>query len=131
MYGQQENERFFRLVDTFTNDRNDTKLQELILKLYDFSRSHPSPNVWLDSLVNMYDLSEDVEIDKLPFIQVLKDNIAMQLGGAKKLLKEAYEMTKWPGGPAPRAENYIDDLQIVERLQRAAKKNSWQSLYNK
>lgn len=127
-YGKEDNERFYRLVDTFTGDRSDTELQELILKLFDFSRSHPSPNQWLDELVEMYHLSEDAQIDDLSIIQVLNDDIEMQLNGAKKLLEEAYEMTKWPGGPAPRAENYLDDLQIVDRLQQATKEG-WEALY--
>lgn len=127
-YGKEQNDPFFKLVDTFTGDRSDGELQELVLKLYDFSRSHPHPNLWLDSLVDMYDVTEYSRIEDLPFAQILLSDIEMQLTGVRQMLEEAYEMTQMPGGPAPRAENYLDDLEVVSRMQKAVKE-SWPSLY--
>lgn len=127
-YGKGENEPFFKLVDTFTGDRSDGELQELVLKLYDFSRSHPYPDLWLDALVDMYDLPQGASIEELPFAHILMADIDLQLTGAKQMLEEAYELTKVPGGPAPRAANYLDDLEIVERMRKAARE-SWESLH--
>ena len=84
-YGKEENESFYLLVDTFTNDRNDDALHGLILKLYDFARSHPDPGMWLSSLVDMYDVSEGTELEELPFMDVLKFDISLQLSGARDL----------------------------------------------
>jgi len=127
-YGKENNEAFFRLVDTFTNDRSDTALQELVSKLYDFSRSHPNPDKWLDQLVEMYNVTEDMDIDQLPFMDVLRFDISQQLEGAKSLLEEAYEMTKLPGGPAPRAENYLDDMEVVSTVLKQVN-GPWDQLY--
>src|SRR5690606_2425685 len=121
-YGKENNETFFHLVDTFTNDRNDDALQGLILKLYDFSRSHPDPNLWLEQLVNMYDVTETTDIESLPFIGALMFDVNLQLSGAKELLEEALAIAKQPAGPAPRAENYIEDLQVIESMEKAAGK---------
>lgn len=128
-YGKEKNDQFFRLVDTFTGDRSDEELQELVLKLYDFSRSHPYPDHWLDALVDMYDIPEGTGIQELPFTQILLSDIELQLTGARQLLEEAYEMTQMPGGPAPRAANYLEDLEVVSRMQKAAKE-SWASLHS-
>lgn len=128
-YGKEKNEPFFKLVDSFTGDRSDGELQELVLKLYDFSRSHPYPDLWLDTLVDMYDVPEASNIDDIPFAQILKSDIELQLTGARQMLEEAYEMTKMPGGPAPRAVNYLDDLEIVHQMQKALKQ-SWESLHS-
>lgn len=119
-YGKIDNDAFFRLVDTFTSDRSDEELQTLVLKLYEFSRSHPFPNQWLDELVSKYDVTENTRVDDLEFGKLLLADIRLQLSGAKGLLEEAYEMTKWPGGPAPRAVNYEDDLEIIRQMERAA-----------
>lgn len=127
-YGLENNEAFYRLVDTFSNDRSDIALQDLVRELYDFSQSHPNPHQWLDELVELYHISDDTAIETLPFIADLHVDIRLQLDGAKQLLEEAYEMTKMPGGPVPRAENYLDDLNIVERLKKAHD-HSWHSLY--
>ncbi|MBS4218041.1 helicase-exonuclease AddAB subunit AddA [Bacillus sp. FJAT-49711] len=127
-YGKQGNEPFYQLVDTFSNDRNDSALQELVLKLYDFSRSHPEPFLWLDQIVEMYDVTENTNIESLPFIDILKFDMQLQLSGAKELLEQALNISKTPGGPAPRAENYVADLTIVERMEHAALQ-SWDNLY--
>lgn len=119
-YGKKDNESFFRLVDTFTGDRSDEELQTLVLKLYEFSRSHPFPDQWLDELINMHGVTEDHRVDDLVYGKLLLSDIRLQLSGAKGLLEEAYDMTKWPGGPAPRAVNYADDLEIVGQMEKAA-----------
>ena len=128
-YSSEDNEVFFDLVDRYTSDRNDVELQTLIRELYFFSRSHPTPSVWLDQLTAMYDLSETEEVESLPFVQYLLQDIEMQLIGAKDQLEQAMELTKLPAGPAPRAENLVDDLKQVSEL--IALKNSWEQLSEK
>ncbi|WP_102271873.1 helicase-exonuclease AddAB subunit AddA [Cytobacillus massiliigabonensis] len=127
-YGREGNDDFYELVDTFTNDRSDLALQDIVRELYDFSRANPSPEQYLDSIVQMYDVDETTEIEELPFVKDLLHDIELQLHGAKQLLEQGLAMTKLPGGPAPRAENFIDDLHIVQTL-IDAKKDSWATLY--
>ncbi|MBN8192506.1 helicase-exonuclease AddAB subunit AddA [Bacillus sp. NTK074B] len=127
-YGKEDNHDFFKLVDTFTNDRSDGALQDMIRKLYDFSRSHPNPDEWLLSLEEMYELEEGREIDDLSFIQPLLTDIQLQLHGAKGLFQRALDLTRVPGGPAPRAENFLSDIEIVDSLE-ASLSNSWNALY--
>ncbi|WP_248893055.1 helicase-exonuclease AddAB subunit AddA [Bacillus methanolicus] len=128
-YGKSDNEAFFSLVDTFTNDRSDEALQDIIRELYDFARSNPSPDRYLKSIIEMYDVDENGKLEDLPFMDALLDDIEMQLEGAKQMLLEGLELTKLPGGPAPRAENFMDDLHIVDTL-ISAKNDSWSTLYN-
>ena len=44
------------------------------------------------------------------------------------MLEAGLDLTKLPGGPAPRAENFLDDLLIVETM-IVASKESWNALY--
>ncbi|MBO0993644.1 helicase-exonuclease AddAB subunit AddA [Bacillus sp. SD088] len=129
-YGLEENEAFFQLVDTFTNDRSDHALQELVFKLYDFSRSHPNPDQWLEQIVMMYDLKDDQVIDELPFMNALKFDIQLQLAAAKDMLRSAEEIAQLPGGPSPREDNYLDDLLIVKDLEEAYLQG-WEKLYER
>ncbi|MEH6986751.1 helicase-exonuclease AddAB subunit AddA [Cytobacillus firmus] len=127
-YGKEGNEGFFALVDTFTNDRSDTALQDIIRDLYDFARSNPSPDQYLDSIVEMYNVDGVSSLEQLPFVRSLLEDIDLQLKGAKQLLQFGLELTKLPGGPAPRAENFIADLHVVNTLIEA-KNDSWTMLY--
>lgn len=54
MYDQDNNQIFEETVDSFSAVRDDTKLQETVLALYDFLRSHPFPNRWIEEKTSMY-----------------------------------------------------------------------------
>ncbi|MCB5236656.1 helicase-exonuclease AddAB subunit AddA [Niallia circulans] len=127
-YGKENNVAFFDLVDAFTNDRSDDALQRMIQEIYDFSRANPFPSAYLQSLIKMYVIGEDTDIMELPFMQHLIDDVELQLEGVRKLLEYGYELTQLPGGPAPRASNFLDDLEIVSILEKAMA-HSWGTLY--
>lgn len=128
-YGKEGNENFFKLVDTFSNDRSDEALFKMIQNLYDFSRANPIPEKYLDLIIDMYRVDEHMPIDNLPFMKELLFDIDLQLHEAEELLKKGYELTLLPGGPAPRADNFQDDLRILEGL-HYAKNDSWETLYH-
>lgn len=127
-YGKENNDSFFTLVDTFTNDRSDMGLQDIVRELFDFARSNPNPTKYLDSIVDMYRVGDSTKMEDLPFINALLYDIELQFEGAKQLEREGLELTKLPGGPAPRAENFLDDERIIDLL-LAAKSESWEALY--
>lgn len=127
-YGKQDNEAFFNLVDSFTSDRSDDALQDIVRSIYDFARSNPLPEQYLQSIVDMYDVAQPTDIEDLPFIQALLFDIELQLEAAKEMIKRGLEITKLPNGPAPRAENFLDDLQVIDMLIKA-KNDSWSTLY--
>lgn len=127
-YGKENNEAFFRLVDSFTSDRSDADLMEIVLSIYDFARANPSPQGYLQSLVDMYDVSAVKNIEELPFVELLLFDIELQLEAARDMILKALEIAKLPGGPAPRAENFLEDLQLIDSLM-LAKQESWTVLY--
>ncbi|WP_338449093.1 helicase-exonuclease AddAB subunit AddA [Niallia oryzisoli] len=127
-YGKADNEDFFRLVDSFTNDRSDTALMDIIRDLYDFARANPDPDRYLQNIIQMYDVDTNVSINELPFMKSCMFDVVLQLEGVKGMLEKGLALTKLPGGPAPRAENFLDDLQIVEAM-LAACKDSWNTLH--
>src|SRR3954470_23442081 len=126
-YGKPNNEDFFRLVDSFTNDRSDSALMEIIHDLYDFARSNPAPQNYLQEIVNMYEVDSVSKIDELPFMKSLLFDIELQLDAVKDLLEKGLALTRVSGGPAPREENFLDDIRIVDTM-IAASKESWNTL---
>ncbi|WP_077211139.1 helicase-exonuclease AddAB subunit AddA [Bacillus dakarensis] len=127
-YGKKDNESFYALVDTFSNDRSDLALQNIVREIYDFARSNPEPEQYLQSMIQMYKVDESVPLEKLPFMHSLMYHIELQLEGAKQLLQRALQLSEMPGGPAPRAENFLDDIRIIDSLLEA-KNESWERLY--
>ncbi|MEH6955203.1 helicase-exonuclease AddAB subunit AddA [Neobacillus drentensis] len=127
-YGKKENESFFNLVDSFTSDRSDAALMDIVRSIYDFARSNPLPDQYLQSIISMYEVSSIHNIANLTFMEALLFDIELQLGAAKELIKRGMEVTKLPGGPAPRAENFLDDLTMIDTL-LLSKDDSWETLY--
>jgi ATP-dependent helicase/nuclease subunit A len=129
-YGREGNEAFFDLVDRYTGDRSDSDLQVMVRKLYDESRAHPNPFRWLHQLVDSYHIKEETTVDELPFLSVIQKEINMQLQGANAILLQALEITRTPGGPAPRAVNIEEDLQQLHELTQSHE-SSWEDLYHR
>lgn len=127
-YAKEDNQAFFNLVDSFTSDRSDHALMEIVQTIYDFARSNPVPESYLQSIVSMYDVSSQTRLEDLPFIQALLYDIELQLEAVKEMLNKGMEITKLPGGPAPRAENFSDDIKLIDAL-LLAKRDSWETLY--
>ncbi|WP_353856183.1 helicase-exonuclease AddAB subunit AddA [Bacillus sp. Bos-x628] len=107
---------FFELVDRYTSDRHDLDLQWLVKRIYEFSRSHPSPLQWMRAFISLYDVDEHTKVEDLPFYRYIKEDISLVFRSCQELLERALALTKEPGGPAPRAENFIDDLQQINEL---------------
>ncbi|MGD6817725.1 helicase-exonuclease AddAB subunit AddA [Metabacillus sp. 84] len=125
-YGKEDNEPFFDLADRYSSDRSDLALQDLIRTLYDFSRSNPNPDAWLDRLPQLYDVNEDSRLEEQPYFPVIREDIAISTGLAKERLEEAMRLIRMPGGPAPRADDVSDYLDQVNRL--LEKEGTWDEL---
>jgi ATP-dependent helicase/nuclease subunit A len=134
-YGKENNEAFYQLVDRFSSDRSDQELQNRVLQLYDFSRSHPFPGKWLEEMAFKYGsrdgqggvLEDHTDLEGEWTSEVLAD-IALQLEGLHDLLQQGLALTREPAGPAPYAENLEEDLQLINNLCRACK-DSWEATY--
>ena len=50
---------FIALSEMFLSERDDVKLEEIIEKLYAFSRSYPSPGLWLDEICENFSPERD------------------------------------------------------------------------
>jgi ATP-dependent helicase/nuclease subunit A len=127
-YGKKDNEAFFILVDSFTSDRSDDALKDIVRSIYDFARSNSLPDHYLHSIVSMYEVAEVTNVESLPFVQALLFDIELQLQAAKEMIRRGLELTKLPAGPAQRAENFSDDLLVIDTL-ILAQQDSWATLY--
>ncbi|MGM7700823.1 helicase-exonuclease AddAB subunit AddA [Pseudalkalibacillus sp. Hm43] len=129
-YGKEDNETFFDLVDRFSNDRADDEIQKMIIRLYDFARSYPWPKVWLDRMVEKYEMSEKVDtLEDLSWTNELIQDVQLQLRGMLELVEQAKEWALSPGGPGPYYETLQSDEQFIRNLLSAGMR-SWSELYD-
>ncbi|MED0756153.1 helicase-exonuclease AddAB subunit AddA [Aneurinibacillus thermoaerophilus] len=128
-YGEEEeNSLFFRLVDSYTSDRSDMELQELVQNVYEFSRSHPWPEHWLEEMARMYKITKFEEFCALPWFDSLRQSVWLELNGAMELLRQAADIARMDGGPAPYLGTLDQDATLIERLIHTSY-GTWEELY--
>lgn len=125
-YSKGEDHTFYQVVDAYSSDRNDMDLQKLVLSLYDFARSHPDPEGWLDQMADTYEIDAS-SIDDLPWTKELLADISLQLEGLQAMAVRARDLAEIPGGPLPYAATLEEDLAFLKSLGRV--KESWSQLY--
>ncbi|MFC7371726.1 helicase-exonuclease AddAB subunit AddA [Fictibacillus iocasae] len=125
-YSKGEEHSFYTLVDAYSSDRNDLELQKLVLSLYDFSRSHPDPEGWLQNMAALYETNGN-DIENLPWTMELLDDMARQLTGLKMYAEKALEAALSPSGPGHYVPALEGDVSEMEKLLAASK--TWNGLY--
>ncbi|SHJ93806.1 DNA helicase/exodeoxyribonuclease V, subunit A [Hathewaya proteolytica DSM 3090] len=87
------NEEFQKLVDVYGSNRDDSKLMDLVLRIYEFSISSPNPSEWLYNSLENLNPTNIKTIEDLNFINILKDNLRINLQGICAQYDEIYNMS--------------------------------------
>ncbi|MFB1050052.1 helicase-exonuclease AddAB subunit AddA [Paraliobacillus sp. JSM ZJ581] len=126
-YGKETNEQqaFFSVVDSFSSDRSDVEVEELILKLYDFAMQNPWPEEWLDQIVDMYAITSETDETAIPWLTILKEDVHRQLNAMQNEAIQALEKTKENDGPYHYAEAIDNDLVMIQEA-KAKLEISWE-----
>jgi ATP-dependent helicase/nuclease subunit A len=120
---------FLRLVESYGGGRDDVKLQELVLNLYEFVISGPWPRKWLTEMSEEFNAVEDFEFGSSKWGNVLKDSMKIELLGAKGLAEQCIQMVE----NAPGLESYLEifkaDENSIKELYELCE-GSWEDIYN-
>lgn len=105
-------EDFIELVESYSGNRGDTELRDMVLKVYDFILSKAAPFSWLESVIQRYDVGEDTNY----WIERYIDDIKEQLQEGKTLLKNCLPLCQIEEGPEEYLAAIESDLAGVEDL---------------
>ena len=119
---------FVNFVENFASGRDDRKLEELILQLYEFSRSYPNPKRWLDSCVEQYDVQSVEELEQRPFVLEIMEEVKLYLEDMQKLLEFGMDICDEEDGPAVYRNALQSDWQLLKGLQGADSFSQMQEL---
>ena len=104
-------EEFLDFTERFGSGKSDKKIEEIILKMYEYSRSYPRPDRWLDQCVKAYE-SEDLEVRA-------EERVRMRAADIERVLERGLKICEEPDGPYMYGDMLDSDLKELERLQRA------------
>ena len=105
---------FVSFVESFASGRDDSKLEEVVLQLYEFAGSYPSPEGWLDQSAELYEkgLKEEEFINKVfTYISNCLQDVQQTLDRAESICEE-------PDGPYMYAKTLESDRETIEPFMR-------------
>lgn len=106
-------ERFFHVVNMFSNDRSDVEVENLIIQLYTFAMQNPWPEQWLRSVAEDYNLPVDVTEGDLSWLELLKSEVRDQLQAFREAITRALAITEEADGPHHYAAALTVDLEFI------------------
>lgn len=115
---EEPSEAFSDFVEGYASGRTDAALNEMILQLYEFSRSYPWSEKWLDSFVGAYRIETREELDRAEWLAPLTENICFVLKDCEQLLKQALAITQQDDGPDMYEKAVQSDLEKYESLSK-------------
>jgi ATP-dependent helicase/nuclease subunit A len=124
-------EAFLGLVECYGGNRDDKKLMDLVLTIYEFVQSHPWPEVWLKEAVEAFNAPDGMDFGSTKWARILIENIILELSGLQSVLEGAIATAEKAQGLSP----YIpvlqeDSLKVKAMLDACGEGGSWDAIYD-
>lgn len=111
----ERKEDFINLVESFSENRGDSGLTNLINNMYEFIKIFPKPLNWLNKNIEKIDMDLE-DFKKSDWNRELLKYINMQLEGAKESLELGLKICDEQGDLGPYEESLKEDLITIEEL---------------
>lgn len=113
---EEDNEYFKGLVEAYSTAKDDEKLKDIILNLYEFSMSGPWPESWLIEKAEEFNINTLEELDKTKWVEILKDNIRVEVEGFINMYHKAIELISDTEGLEAYLDTFRGDLECLENV---------------
>ena len=113
---EEPTEAFKDFVEGYASGRTDTALNDIILQLYEFSRSYPWPEKWLNSCVGAYHIENKEQLNVAEWLAPLTENIRFVLKDCVGILEQALALTQEDDGPDMYEKAIQSDLEKYKKL---------------
>ncbi len=108
-------EGFIQLVESFTGNRGDSELNDIVKDIYRFILSFPDPLKWLLGAVEMLSMSEE-DLKNSDWVRAVQENICLLLTGAEEALRTAEKLCNDADGPSVYEDTILEDIRNTDRL---------------
>lgn len=115
---KQGKPEFLEFVERFGTGKDDKKIETLILKLYEYSRSYPQPEKWIESCADAYDSDRDGFAE---LMRTAEKRIHYAAENIKKHLQRGLEICGESDGPYMYGDMLESDIEQMEGIINAGK----------
>ena len=120
-------EAFHNIVETFASAKDDSRLENNILKLYDFVRSHPFPEKWMDEKLSYY--SDFTDASTSVWGRVIRDYTVDALDFMASLYDKGYSAVTMDEKLHSSLKSLFEgDRVFLERLTEAVERERWDEI---
>ena len=124
---EEGSEGFLKLTSMLVSERNDNKLTDIILDLYKYSRSYPSPKAWLDSLLDTF--SPDKEPNDTPWADVVYKHVGLFADCHCKRFEKTLSILEDCGGFTPAfLERFVVTGRNLANLRDCVDARNWDGM---
>lgn len=117
---QEKNPRFLNFILAYGGGKSDKKIQEYILKIYDYSRSYPQPERWLRSCITPYEVESAEDLEGAFYMKLMQERVQAYLQDAESILQKGINLCLKEDGPLAYETTLRKDLQILQSLKKAS-----------
>lgn len=107
---------FAAFAGGYASGRSDAGLSEMVLSLYEFSRSYPWPKEWLESCVKGYRIADAAELSEAVWMKPLVENIRCVMLDIVQRMQQALALTMDSDGPDMYEKVIRNDLEKYEQI---------------
>ncbi len=115
-YYSEGSDEFIRFVDGYGTGRDDTAIESIILKLYNFARSYPWQDEWFNSALSLYDINDENDFENNLAIIYLKDYVLRRLNDYYKKYEVYKAICEEADGPKQYKEAIVDDSNAIRLM---------------
>lgn len=112
---EHDDKGFMQLVKCY-GGKNDFKVENMILDLYEFAKSNPWPEKWVSTMVERFNVGESFNFEKSPWFPVILDYIMIELQGCKSKIEKAIEIVENAQGIDYYLEPMKKDLENINEI---------------
>lgn len=129
LYGEEDT-LFKTLTASYSNDRSDAGLTDLIFSLYEFSRANPRPAVWLEQLSYLYRVEDNDLTNGVLFKKLLKPQILSILDSLVELSQVAAQQGEGSDELQKQTEMVRSEWIALQEIRTHITENKYQEAYN-
>lgn len=107
---------FISFVSSFSGDKNDSKIEEMVMKLYYSAVNNAWPEEWLDNILKVYDFNPESRVEHMPFIKYYLDEYKERLAEYCALLEASMEDLKYLEKPEKFMTSAGEDLAMLTNI---------------
>ena len=120
-------EDFLDLVESYSSNRDDKRLQDMVLRLYDFVQSHPWPEEWLHIHSRTFNIPDGTDLGNTPWGKELLESTRVEVMGLAESMAQAIDIIEGDPGLQPYLKIFVEEHSAIEAILKGFH-DGWESV---